>query len=166
MKPAPASRRISRLVTITFTLVAAGQSYTLSPSGRFVLRPLAARKIFQQCSRPAPSARSQLWEPSTKDIDDLELSLTKYLDERGKTGKPNPPKSTRYRRQYVGFLRKGERFIYGNFYPADLYAPSEKFRIDESKQAVQICDGGAVFWGIVYRVKTKTFEEPYFNGVA
>ena len=110
---------------------------------------------------PHLRAKSELWEPSGKDLDELETSLAKYLKEREKGGKPVPPKRARYHRQYVGFTRNGERFIYGNFYPA-----GAEFLANESSKPVQVCDGGPVFWGIVYRVKTQTFEEPQFNGYA
>lgn len=83
------------------------------------------------------------------------------MSEREKVGKTVPPKNIGYHRQYVGFTQKGERFIYGNFYPG-----GEEFRKSEAHEPVQVCDGGHVFWGIVYRVKTKTFEEPQFNGFA
>ncbi len=160
MKPGQTRGRISWLIVVLAVgLFAAGQSSTFTPSGRFLLHPPAARQIFHQCSRSAPSAKSDLWDPSTKDLDDLEVSLGKYLDQLDKTGKTIPPKGTKYHRQYVGFVRNGERYIYGNFYPA-----GDEFSIDEARQAVQVCDGGHAFWGIIYRVKTRTFEEPQFNG--
>ena len=160
MKPL-ASKRVSQLLfAITITSFAAGQPYTFVPSGRFVLRASSARQIFRQCSRQAPSAKSELWEPSAEDLDGLEALLPRYLDERERTGKANPPKSIAYHRQYVGFVDHGERFIYGNFYPGEIAG------VYESRDAVRVCDGGPVFWGIVYRVKTKTFEQLRFNGRA
>lgn len=148
------------VLLITVTSFAAGQSYTLPSSGRILLHGSAARKIFDQCSRTAPSAKSDLWQPSTKDLDELESLLTKYLGDRETSGKTVPPKAT-YHRQYVGFIKNGERYIYGNFYPA-----GSEFGSYEARQAVQVCDGGHVFWGIVYCVRTKTFEDPEFNGFA
>jgi hypothetical protein len=149
------------LVAIGFSLLASGQSYNLAESGVFLLKPPAAKGIFNQCSRSAPLPTSELWEPSTKDIDHLEIALAKYLKARERAGRPIPPKETKYHRQYVGFVRNGERYIYGNFYPGD-----RAFVTRESRQAVQVCDGGSVFWGIVYRLSTKSFEDPQFNGNA
>ena len=160
MKHRTFGRLSQLLVLVGISALAADQSYTLLPIGRFLLHGPKAGEIFEQCSRAAPSPKSELWEPSGKDLDELEASLVKYLSERESAGKTVPPKSTKYHRQYVGFVRDGERFIYGNFYPAN-----EEFRAHESRHPVQVCDGH-VFWGIVYRVKTKTFEEPRFNGVA
>jgi hypothetical protein len=150
---------------LTVAVFAADQSYTFPSTGRFLLHGSKANEIFRQCSREAPSAKSELWVPSENDINELETSLAKYLDDRLQAGKVNPPKESKYHRQYVGFIRNGERYVYGNFYPAALYSPSSKVRVDESKQPMGVCDGGPVFWGIVYRVQTKSFEEPHFNGV-
>jgi len=160
MKLVQTRGRISHLIVmLAVGSFAAGQSSPFASTGRFLLHPPAARQIFHQCSRSAPSAKSDLWAPSAKDIDELEALLAKYLDKRGTTGKTVPPKRIKYHRQYVGFIRNGERYIYGNFYPA-----SDEFDIHEAQQAIQVCDGGHVFWGIVYVVKTRTFEEPQFNG--
>ena len=73
-----------------------------------------------------------------------------------------PPKGANYRRQYVGFVRNGERFIYGNFYRE---SSIRAMKFNELTQPMAVCDGGPSFWGIVYRVSTKTFEEPAFNGL-
>ena len=149
------------LAIINSGLLASAQSYNLPPSGRFVLPSSAARDVFHQCSRQAPSSKTEIWEPSAKQIDELESSLSSYLTGLEKVRKEIPPRKVSYHRQYVGFTRDGERYIYGNFYPGD-----KEFSARESKSVVMVCDGGPVFWGIVYRLKTKTFEEPRFNGVA
>ena len=160
MKLVQTRGRISKLIVmLAVGSFAAGQSSPFASSGRFLLHPPAARQIFHQCSRSAPSAKSDLWAPSTKDIDELEALLAKYLDKRGTTGKTVPPKRIKYHRQYVGFIRNGERYIYGNFYPT-----SGEFSRYEAHRAVDVCDGGHVFWGIVYDLTKRTFEQPQFNG--
>jgi len=144
------------LVVVSFC---SAHSPPFDSSGRFVLQPPAAKQIFAQCSRSAPPPSSSVWEPSRKDLDDLESSLARYLNQRETAGKAVPPKSTKYHRQYVGFIRNGERFIYGNFYPV-----AREFSSYEAHQAVAVCDGGRVFWGIVYDLKKKAFDELQFNG--
>lgn len=149
------------LLLTALTSFAADQSYNFPTNGRFVLHGPSAREIFHQCSRTAPARNSELWEPSNKDINDLEIALTKYLNARAKEGRPHPPNGINYHRQYVGFFRNGERFIYGNFYPP----ADQRYGKYEGLRPIGMCDGGDTFWGIVYRVKTKTFEEPQFNGI-
>lgn len=102
------------------------------------------------------------------EVEELEVSLAKYREQREKAGKPRPPTDATYHRQYVGFvstvgsIHHSERFIYGNIYPD--YALQRGAADSESKQPVGVGDGGSAFWGMVDRVATKTFEDPQFNG--
>jgi hypothetical protein len=141
-----------------------GTTVNLPKTGRFIFPASGGRELLSQCSRPAPSEIAGFWQPTAQDIDELETALSKYLEQREKDKKQTPPKAN-YHRQYVGFVRRlnsehpNERFIYGNFYPE-----RDGSQLDESKTAIQVCDGGPVFWGIVYRPSTKTFEDLDFNG--
>ena len=64
-------------------------------------------------------------------------------------------------RQYVGVVRDGRRFIYGNFFPRGMYSDN---RWRES--LIVICDGGPDFFGIEYDVERKEFSHLAFNGSA
>ncbi len=154
---------VTCFVVTTAVVLASDTPFAPATTGRFVLNPSLARDVMRQCSRATPAAVSGEWQPSPQDIDDLEEALPKYLEQRAKAGKQIPPKGQAYHRQYVGFTRKSERYIYGNFYPAS--AARGYWKARESKQAFVVCDGGPVFWGIVFRVSTKTFEEIRFNGL-
>ena len=77
----------SLLLVVAVASFAAHRAYSFAPNGRFVLDGPSAKSIFHQCSRAAPPANSGLWEPSGKDLDELEASLAKYLNEGGKAGK-------------------------------------------------------------------------------
>jgi hypothetical protein len=148
------------------TSAADSQSYSFPPAGRFILPTPLGKGLLQQCSRSAPTGVTEFWQPSTKEVDELESLLSKYLEQREKAGKSVPPKGS-YHRQYVGFVtgarsvHPGERFIYANFYLDTTVPPN---RGNESLQPMAVCDGGPAFWGIVYRVSTKSFEDPQFNG--
>jgi|1185.fasta_scaffold108965_2 hypothetical protein len=150
------------LVT-TAIVLASDVPFAPPATGRYRLNPSLARDVLRQCSRATPAAVSGAWQPSNQDIDELEGSLPKYLQQRANAGEEIPPQGQAYHRQYVGFTRKAERYIYGNFYPAR--AATGYWKAKESKQAVVVCDGGPAFWGIVFRVSTKTFEEIQFNGL-
>ena len=166
--------RLALLLALATSLVsiAAAQSFRFPTSGRFILPPSLGKKLLDQCSRPVPTMIIEFWQPSEKEIDVLEVSLAKYLEQREKDGKSIPPKGL-YHRQYVGFVSQvgsvhnSERFIYGNFYPdaKEILSDWRDGRPrDEAKGPMDICDGGPAFWGIVYQVSTKTFEAPEFNG--
>lgn len=160
--------KMALIIALAMGLIsaAAPQSYNFPPAGRFILPTSLGKGLLQQCSRPAPTGVTEFWQPSTEGVDELEASLAKYLEQRDKAGKSGPPKGS-YHRQYVGFVTgarsvyPGERFIYVNFYLDTTVPPNWG---NESAQPMAVCDGGPAFWGIVYRVSTKTFEDPQFNG--
>lgn len=127
--------------------------------GRFVLSPVAGSKLLAQCSRSAPNGATEYWEPTNSEITELERVLPRFLVSQRELGVRVPPLSHSYNRQYVGFVEGGQRFIYGNFYPRDI-----PFLKGESTSPIIVCDGGHDFWGIVYRVDTREFEEPKMNG--
>lgn len=160
------------IFVLTLTLVlssSAAPAFNFPADGRFIVSASLGKELLSQRSRPTPGKISEFWEPSKSQIDDLEMRLVTFLEEREKAGKENPPRVKGYHRQYVGIVMHGERYIYGNFYPDDksvLYDPRDGKRIDESMVPRVVCDGGPVFWGIVYRLSTKTFDAPRFNGVA
>ena len=90
--------------------VSAGPSYVIFDAK-------IGKGLFLQCSRSAPTA-ADYWTPGPADIAKLETALPAALPPvsnwRGKV-LSNAPKG--WLRQYVGFLRGGRRFIYGNFFP-------------------------------------------------
>lgn len=146
----------------------AAQAYEFPPSGRFLLARSLGPQLLRQCSSDAPSDAVQFWQPALSDIRNLENALGPFLDQLVKSRATVPPRQHSYRRQYVGFVRNGERFIYGNFYPSRVV--SDFWRagdiLDEKRTPVIVCDGRAAFWGIVFRPTTKTFEDLAFNGEA
>ena len=151
------------ILSTALSLEASDTFFENPATGRFLLPPAFARDVLQQCSRLTPKNVSGAWRPSDTDIDELEAALPKYLNTRRKAGRETPPSAQAYHRQYVGFTKGSERFIYGNFYPAS--AVKGAWRGRESSQAVRVCDGGPAFWGIVFRVSSKTFEDIQFNGL-
>ena len=129
------------------------------PVNDFYILPAArAKEMVKQCSRPAPRNVTEVWTPNRKQIAVLEKMLFPYLDHREKEGKPIPPKNQRYHRQYVGIVVNGNDIIYGNFYLARETSRSER------STPVLVCDGGSVFWGIEFNLRTGLFENLRFNG--
>ena len=153
-------RRLLLLSCLVAHGLAAGAE-SLPTDGAHVLPLEHARAVFVQCARAAPEPEAALWVPSKQDVLALELALRAYLASRRASGLRVPPESQRYHRQYVGFSRSGTRLIYGNYFPSSLGS-----RSTVRLAPFLVCDGGSVFWGIVYKPATKVFEEPQFNGPA
>jgi hypothetical protein len=68
-----------------------------------------------------------------------------------------------WRRQYVGIVRQGRRFIYGNYFR---HEPSQDaiFGDDWRRESTRVCDGGPVFFGVEYDVEAQRFTHIAFNG--
>jgi len=136
--------------------------------------------MLRQCSRDSPAPGEASWKPAEADIVAFEAALPaalaasrvreieERLRARPEAGTPHPgdpdwataPRG--WRRQYVGIVRGGRRFIYGNFYPHRSEDDSQL--PDWRTAAVLVCDGGPVFFGAEYDVETRRFTHLAFNG--
>ena len=131
------------------------------PHGAFVLASDRAASMLEQCSRSVPAAGEAGWTPGAADIGALEALLPARLSDkrpdRDWSGFPD-----RWIRQYVGIVRGGRRYIYGNFVPADVAdeAPGA------DREAIIICDGGPAFFGAEYDVSARAITHLAFNGRA
>jgi hypothetical protein len=156
---------------------AGAQEQELLPADAAVLPGSAVGQMLHQCSRSAPAPGETTWQPSANDIASLEVALPAALAASDlariearlradpNLGSPNagdPAWATApqgWHRQYVGLVRGGRRFVYGNFFPRDDARP-----YDWRAQPVLICDGGPVFFGVEYDVEARRFTHIAFNG--
>ncbi|MET0361951.1 MAG: hypothetical protein ABW048_09405, partial [Sphingobium sp.] len=94
------------------------------------------------------------------DIVRLETALPAALHRsRALAGDPAVAGLAGWRRQYVGIVRKGRHYLYGNFFPAQAGGSGE-WRLEP----VVVCDGGARFFGVEMDVKTGKITHLAFNG--
>ena len=125
-----------------------------------ILPGAAVSEILDQCSRDSPAAGEATWRPEWQDVLRLEAALPAAVTaspERRDLIVGQLP--TGWKRQYVGILRNGERFIYGNFYP--VRSGIEEGRIAEP---LIICDGGPAYFGVEYDLKAGRISHLAFNG--
>jgi hypothetical protein len=122
--------------------------------------------LLGQCSRATPPRGEASWQPSGDDIIALEAALPAAL-------RAQPPRSglgaldrapAGWRRQYVGIVRGGRRFVYGSFLPADAsrHGDPDRWR----REAVIVCDGGPAFFGVEYDVEARRVTHVAYNGMA
>ncbi len=107
--------------------------------------------IKHQCSRGVPRDVSDFWVPTEKQIRKLEESFKKCVKAK------DAIELTQFKRQYAGFFRKKETYIYVNAGKKDSSPLNER--------AMIVCDGGADFFGFEYNIKTETFSDFLFNGM-
>ena len=129
-----------------------------------VLPRKLALEALQQCSRPTPQpdppGEKGIWEPSGREIERLERSLSDYVAAYAPTLSPGlASRLSQYRRQYIGIFQKEKKVVYVNLF---LWDP----RGDWRTHAVVVCDGGAAFWGIEFDLSTGTFANLFTNGEA
>ncbi len=120
----------------------------------------AGAALLKQCSRGVPAAGSALWTPTPVDIVRLETALPTALHrERKLQDDPGVNGLSGWRRQYVGIVRKGRHYLYGNFFPAGT-GGADEWRL----QPIIVCDGGARFFGVEMDAKTGKITHLAFNG--
>jgi hypothetical protein len=136
------------LVLISPLALAASTSSYILPAAKGAL-------LLHQCSRGSPSDVKGYFRPEPSQVAELEERLSSYL----KRVRP-AIQFQQYNRQYVGFMKGGTRYIYGNFFKAEFGTKNP------ASEPVVVCDGGDWFWSIVYSLDTRTFQEIQFNGIA
>ena len=120
----------------------------------YILRADMGARLLRQCSRQAPENVKDFFTPETSQVAELEAALGPYLN----SVRP-ALQFQRYDRQYVGFIKDGRRYIYGNFFTNDIGTP------DPRSGPVIVCDGGEASWGVVYSLDSKTLQDLRINGI-
>jgi hypothetical protein len=128
---------------------------------RAVLSGSDGGALFKQCSRDVPSPGEGQWKPTDLELDSLEATLPAALSKRPEAKSVDFTKLlSDWGRQYVGFVRDGKRYIYGNFFAKGTFDSLE----NELKHPMIVCDGGPYFFGVEYDVSAQKVTRLDFNG--
>ncbi len=122
----------------------------LNPYWGVIFPAEQAPTLARQCSRATPRAEGA-WQPQPADIAKLEAGLTRVLV----AAKLQPGA---YYRQYGGLTVGGRHIIYVNGARNAIVHP------DWRTNAISICDGGALAFGVEYDPATGAFAHFAFNG--
>ena len=152
---------------VSILLFAASNAYaekihmSLPFGGRMTMWMEYAVPFLKPCSRRGPEEVASFWTPTESQLDELEAKLIVFLKSReaDESGYSTPP-STSYHRQYLGFIKNGRRYIYGNF-----YSGWGKMTQAARDKPVRVCDGGPAFWGIVFDPESGEFSDLVVNPV-
>jgi hypothetical protein len=160
----------SKRVLLTIALVAltgcanAQELSQRTPTGAIILPGSYIDKMLDQCSRSAPTKGEGTWMPSPAAIERVENRLAAELPYALKsqdlsTLDSYPAFPAAFHRQYLGIIRNGRKFIYGNI--AQKY---EGMPLDPMQNIIGVCDGGPVFFGAEFDVSADKFTHWAFNG--
>lgn len=128
----------------TLYILAFGSSYAAGDEPRYSIMPgSAASKLLAQCSRAAPAMGEATWPPTAGDVAKMESVLPQIVS-RFQAGDRRPISD--WYGQYVGIVRDGKRFLYGNFFVAS--AQLRQIFGDLSAHPVVLCDGGPTNFGL------------------
>ena len=165
--------RIAAISTAMWLLWAAevtaqGEASRFPPGTSAILVDSAA-SVLRQCTRQAPRGIVEFWQPTDSLVRALEGPLLALLGQvlpRARVG-DHPTRALgprEYYRQYVGIIRHGRPLIYVNAFPKpDSLSESIAGKDYWRTIPVDVCDGGAFFFGVVYDVGTRTFESIDFQ---
>lgn len=143
-------------------LASCGSCDRQATDNRVIFPAGAAREMLGQCSRGAPEMGEKAWQPTDDDVDALEAILPGALAKLPQARVIDFSNLlVRWRRQYVGIVRGGRRFIYGNFFPAE---DGDEFeRGGWRKEKFLMCDGGANYFGVEFDTSTRRLTRLDFN---
>ncbi|MFA4578801.1 hypothetical protein P1940_21615, partial [Xanthomonas perforans] len=72
---------------------------------------------------------------------------------------PPPPHPGEPTRQCGGVVIQGQQLIYVNAFKLPNDPP-----VKPAREAIQVCDGGSMFWGALYDPQTGAFSQIAING--
>jgi hypothetical protein len=150
-----------RKLIVCAALLAGVGCWAQSHKSFTVLQAGEAQSVTRLCSRPSPQKVDGGWVPGKRDVAALEA----HLEDIGKMSPRGLPLADSDRRhsyrQYVGIVVGGRRLIYINAFPPAFtkIVPDWKIRF-----MVDMCDGGAAYWGAVFDPATRTFSDLETSG--
>ncbi|EKQ62919.1 hypothetical protein WS7_01935 [Xanthomonas citri pv. malvacearum str. GSPB2388] len=120
-----------------------------------ITRQSVAEQVVQTCSRDSPARHpgqiSGYWAPSHQQIEQLEARQDALT--------PTIAEPREFDRQYVGVVIQGQQLIYINAFKLPNDPP-----VKPAREAIQVCDGGSMFWGALYDPQTGAFSQIAING--
>jgi hypothetical protein len=116
------------------------------------LRLSAFKDGFRLCSRRGPQKVAAYWELDQAEIERVDSALMKHIVRSGlRSHLALAPDG--YVRQYLGLVSEGRRLVYINAFGARAGEDLSKARTEFAVW----CDGGSLFWGIEYDLRTRSF---------
>ena len=156
------ARRLLLIVVAVTAIpaIAAPPGVPMKMRSVYIFPETQGSQLLRQCSRDVPQSITGYWTPSDSQVAALKPALDLYFRQhsadRGIV--PSYPLES-YHGQYTGIVSGGKQLIYGNFYIR------MGGMLHEDSEAVNVCDGGPSFFGVVFDPATNQIVGVAFNGV-
>ncbi len=136
------------MLSLVLLIAACSPAGAALPAEATILPGSMARSLLGQCSRSTPPLGESAWQPGEAEILALEAALPAALRAQSpRSGGADLARAPHgWRRQYVGIVRDGRRFVYGSFFPTDSsrHGDPDRWR----REPMIVCDGGPAFFGV------------------
>ncbi len=123
-----------------------------------ILPESSADAVLCPCSRASPGLASAYWTPSASEIASLEEKLGPAMKKAIEGSSLRKWSSDRYRRQYLGVVRDGQRKLHVNLIPRTWK------NSDWHQAVVNVCDGGADYGAAEFDLTTSMVVFTAVNG--
>ena len=121
----------------------------------FIIVGDEAIKLVKHCTDAYITGVSEYWVPSEENVLALEMLLPSFLNSR-REGLGN------YLRQYTGVIKDNRRLIFINGFHSSFLDNFAKGQ-DVSKEAIVLCGGGDLVYGLEYDLDARSFNNFAFN---
>lgn len=130
----------------------------------FALLPESEIRAFANEFLGIPNTQVQSWEPTVREIDDLESNLTQIssLREKARNSNRHIDDPNRYFRQYLAIVHDGRKLIFINALCSIERAHSN----DWQNHLIVVIDGGKCYWHATYDPLTLKFSDLIISGPA
>jgi hypothetical protein len=152
--------KIARVFLLNILSIYVSNSFAVSDSGWVILSGSNCKSaISQRYHKFIKNSKIEIYSLNDSICKSIEINLPAYFDSLNKSN-TNSHNCAYYKRQYIGFTLKGNRYVYIN-----LFAKHNKFE-RWKKSAICVMDGGDSFCGIIYDLQAFKFIEIACNGEA
>lgn len=154
--------KLLRLIAVSALLLLTSCATSATTSTNIARLPATeAKDLLKQCSREDGAPFQSAFRPSKAEVRAMLAALPAAL---AADARPQGPSIDRplsdWRGQYVGIIRDGRRYIYGNFLPVG----SGDGPNDWTTKALIVCDGGPRFWGAEFDIAANRIIHLAYNG--
>ena len=163
-----------RIVVFIFLVAISGnafsQKYAYKPDYSTILPKSDGKKLLNQCSRSTPQNIQAYFDVTKEDVEQLEQNFKRLYSLKSKgccAPKAKVGNLKNYVYQYVGVEIYSKKYIYINalgFFDKKEVQDNNFFFEDWKSRPVIICDGGSMFWGVLYNLESQKFSDLSMNG--